>query len=78
MNTPTIANIAYIATQVTQAAEWEYLYQDYCHQDYIPEPRSRSFFARELESKFGKGAPILISHLARMVYAEKGNCYSTD
>ena len=78
MNTPTIADIAYIATQVTQAAEWEYLYRDYCHQEDIPEPQSRSFFARAIELKVGKGAPILISHLVRMVYAEKGNCYSTD
>ena len=78
MNTPTIADVAYIAIHVTQAAEWEYLYRDYCHQEDIPAPRERSFFARVVESKIGRGNSSLISHLARMVYADKGNCYSTD
>ena len=78
MNTLTIADIACIAIHVTQAAEWEYLYRDYCHQEDIPEPRERSFFARVVELKFGRGASSLVSHLARVVYAQKGNCYAAD
>ena len=78
MNTPTIADVADLAIQITQATGWEYCYQDYAHQPYVTILVDRSTFVSSIETMFSDEAASWITTQARHIYRDKGNCYSTS